>query len=159
MSGIGAFTLPFLKRLRKTPSLQDKVTLHANDINLHAVDALRGNIEENSLGTENLTISCEDAKKLLPDKLKEITSDKNNALWIVVGGTPNVTEEIFLPLFNSDPKFDHPLILTVTSKGLKYKYEEFFTEHLKDRIHDLNNPLNPIEIKKNNIIAFTMYLA
>jgi len=154
MSGIGPLVLPFLKNAKNDSK---NVKLLANDWNPSAIKSLKRNLRENSLDSmfNADSIFCEDSKTFL---IREAQNENFDRIWVVMGGTPGVTEKEFLPLFldkTISNKNGVPIVLTITGKNLDYIFE-WLNEHRNSGKFVLNEPLGPLWIRSGSVTAFTM---
>ena len=149
MCGIGPFILPMLKKCHPNKNLK----LRANDWNPDAIKCLKTNLEVNTLNRvarfSPMDIFCEDAKDFL---VREVNNDQFDKKWIVMGGTPGVTEVEFLPQL-LDMKV--PLILTITGKKMDFIYNWVKENEESGRI-SIHEPLKPIWIRSGSLTAVTM---
>ena len=151
MCGIGPMVLPFLKKTKDMKNFK----ILANDWNPSAIKSLKRNISYNGLDLPDESIFCEDAKSFL---IRETQSTNFDKIWIVMGGTPGVTEQIFLPLFIDGTiknKNNIPIILTITGKKMEYIYDWINKNNDSKKILQ-NVPLKPIWIRNGSVTAQTL---
>lgn len=157
MAGIGAFTIPFLDKFRKSSSSRTHLEFYANDLNSSAIQSLERNLKLNQIVTP-VTTSSIDAFLLIEEVL---TTRHGATIYLIIGGTPGVTEPL---LKQHMPRYidlvvrnGHELYLTITSKQLKNLncLVDDLTLAYPENLSPLNFPPK-ISIRNNGLHAFSL---